>query len=139
MTLKTTVETIYSGAMYNFLQKRQTRERKEIDAINRTRHPDLVFQGGKMSLEMEIPKILWPKNDLPSEKFSKCKFYGLSDFLTHHATAFNQFRSYCSLVCNLASYRKGSVLQASKRVGKRPSGDGRIERSGRRSETLGCH
>ena len=60
-----------------------------------------------MSLEMEIPKILWLKNHLPSETFNKCKFYDLPDFLTHRATAFNETRSYCSLVCKLAYVPKG--------------------------------
>lgn len=55
-----------------------------------------------MSLEMEIPKILWLKNHLNPEIFRKCKFYDLPDFLTHRATAFDETRSYCSLVCKLA-------------------------------------
>lgn len=54
-----------------------------------------------MSLEMEIPKILWLKNHLPSEKFRQCNFYDLPDFLTHRATA-SETRSFCSLVCKLA-------------------------------------
>ena len=61
-----------------------------------------------MSLEMEIPKILWLKNHLPPEKFSKCKFYDLPDFLTHRATAFDESRSYCSLVCKLAYVPEGA-------------------------------
>jgi ribulose kinase len=60
-----------------------------------------------MSLEMEIPKILWLRNHLPAEKFKKCKFYDLPDFLTHRATAFNESRSYCSLVCKLAYVPEG--------------------------------
>ena len=60
-----------------------------------------------MSLEMEIPKILWLKNHLPSKQFNKCKFYDLPDFLTHRATAFNETRSYCSLVCKLAFVPEG--------------------------------
>ena len=56
---------------------------------------------------MEIPKILWLKNHLSPKKFSKCKFYDLPDFLTHRATAFNESRSYCSLVCKLAYVPEG--------------------------------
>jgi len=55
-----------------------------------------------MSLEMEIPKILWLKTHMPPEKFRQCKFYDLPDFLTHRATAFVETRSYCSMVCKLA-------------------------------------
>lgn len=60
-----------------------------------------------MSLEMEIPKILWLKNHLPPETFRRCKFYDLVDFLTHRATALDEIRSYCSLVCKLAYVPKG--------------------------------
>ena len=60
-----------------------------------------------MSLEMEIPKILWLKNHLPPEKFSRCKFYDLPDFLTHRATASDETRSFCSLVCKLAFVPEG--------------------------------
>jgi len=60
-----------------------------------------------MSLEMEIPKILWLKNHLSTNTFKRCKFYDLPDFLTHRATGFNEARSYCSLVCKLAYVPKG--------------------------------
>jgi ribulose kinase len=60
-----------------------------------------------MSLEMEIPKILWLKNHLPADTFSRCKFYDLADFLTHRAAGFNEARSYCSLVCKLAYVPEG--------------------------------
>jgi len=63
-----------------------------------------------MSLEMEIPKILWLKNHLPPEKFIQCKFYDLPDFLTHRATAFDETRSFCSLVCKLAYVPQGVEL-----------------------------
>jgi len=51
-----------------------------------------------MSIEMEIPKALWLKNNMPKEKFDKCKFYDLADALTHIATG-NETRSFCSVVC----------------------------------------
>ena len=60
-----------------------------------------------MSLEMEIPKILWLKNHLPAETFKKCKFYDLADFLTHRAAGFKETRSFCSLVCKLAYVPEG--------------------------------
>jgi FGGY-family pentulose kinase len=60
-----------------------------------------------MSLEMEIPKILWLKNHLPAEVFKQCKFYDLPDFLTHRATDWDEARSYCSLVCKLAYVPEG--------------------------------
>ncbi|KIW08015.1 hypothetical protein, variant [Verruconis gallopava] len=51
-----------------------------------------------MSIEMEIPKVLWLKNNMPKEKFDRCKFYDLVDALTHLATG-NETRSFCSVVC----------------------------------------
>lgn len=51
-----------------------------------------------MSIEMEIPKILWLKNNMPPELFARCKFYDLADALTHIATG-KETRSYCSTVC----------------------------------------
>lgn len=51
-----------------------------------------------MSIEMEIPKILWLKNHMPADLFSRCKFYDLADALTHLATG-KETRSYCSTVC----------------------------------------
>lgn len=51
-----------------------------------------------MSPEMEIPKVLWLKNNMPAELFDKCAFYDLADALTHIATGNNK-RSFCSAVC----------------------------------------
>jgi ribulose kinase len=47
---------------------------------------------------MEIPKILWLKNNMPPERFSKCQFFDLPDFLTYKATQ-DASRSTCSLTC----------------------------------------
>ncbi|EWY80176.1 hypothetical protein FOYG_16243 [Fusarium oxysporum NRRL 32931] len=51
-----------------------------------------------MSIEMEMPKVLWLKNHMPPELFARAKFYDLADALTHLATG-NETRSYCSVVC----------------------------------------
>ncbi|KAK7512554.1 FGGY family of carbohydrate kinase [Phyllosticta citricarpa] len=66
--------------------------------INNTKHNLLRYVGGKMSIEMEIPKVLWLKNNMPPELFKKCKFYDLTDALTHMATG-AETRSFCSVVC----------------------------------------
>ncbi|KAI2471811.1 Pentulose kinase [Annulohypoxylon bovei var. microspora] len=71
---------------------------QETDKINATGHNLLRYVGGKMSIEMEIPKVLWLKNNMPPELFNRCKFYDLSDALTHLATG-NENRSFCSTVC----------------------------------------
>jgi len=51
-----------------------------------------------MSIEMEIPKVLWLKNNMPKKLFDRCKFYDLTDALTHLATG-SESRSFCSVVC----------------------------------------
>lgn len=70
----------------------------ETQKINATGHNLLRYVGGTMSVEMEIPKVLWLKNNMPPELFERCKFYDLADALTHLATG-NETRSYCSAVC----------------------------------------
>ncbi|KAF2086663.1 FGGY-family carbohydrate kinase-like protein [Saccharata proteae CBS 121410] len=71
---------------------------KETEKINATGHNLLRYVGGRMSIEMEIPKVLWLKNNMPKEMFDNCRFYDLTDALTHMATG-NDARSYCSVVC----------------------------------------
>lgn len=71
---------------------------EETDLINSTGHNLLKYVGGKMSIEMEIPKILWLKNNMPPELFARSKFFDLGDALTHIATG-NESRSFCSTVC----------------------------------------
>ena len=71
---------------------------EETAKINATGHNLLRYVGGTMSIEMEIPKVLWLKNNMPKELFDRCKFYDLADALTHMATG-NENRSYCSTVC----------------------------------------
>ena len=78
-----------------WLDHRPVEETKKINATN---HNLLRYVGGQMSIEMEIPKVLWLKNNMPKEQFEKCRFYDLTDALTHLATG-NETRSFCSVVC----------------------------------------
>jgi FGGY-family pentulose kinase len=71
---------------------------EETKKINATKHNLLRYVGGTMSIEMEIPKVLWLKNNMPPEMFKRCKFYDLTDALEHLATG-NEKRSFCSVVC----------------------------------------
>lgn len=70
----------------------------ETERVNATGHQVLQYVGGKMSVEMEIPKILSLRNNMSAEAFAKCKFYDLVDALTHLATG-GESRSLCSLIC----------------------------------------
>lgn len=71
---------------------------EETDIVNDTEHNLLRYVGGKMSIEMEIPKVLWLKNHMPKEIFDDCKFFDLADALAFIATG-NEKRSFCSAVC----------------------------------------
>ncbi|KAI9717346.1 MAG: hypothetical protein M1828_007234 [Chrysothrix sp. TS-e1954] len=74
------------------------RPEEEYKKINATKHNLLRYVGGTMSIEMEIPKVLWLKNHMKPEEFAKLKFYDLTDALTHMATG-NENRSFCSVTC----------------------------------------
>ncbi|KAJ7672852.1 FGGY family of carbohydrate kinase [Mycena rosella] len=74
------------------------RAEKEADLINTTGSVVLDYVGGTMSLEMDIPKILWLKNHMAPALFSRCQFFDLPDFLTYRATA-DSTRSCCSVTC----------------------------------------
>ncbi|KAF2205009.1 Pentulose kinase [Delitschia confertaspora ATCC 74209] len=71
---------------------------EETEKINATKHHLLRYVGGTMSIEMEIPKVLWLKQNMSKELFERCKFYDLTDALTHMATG-SDSRSLCTVVC----------------------------------------
>lgn len=71
---------------------------QETEEINSTSHKVLKYVGGQMSIEMEIPKIKWLKNNMPREKFNDTIFFDLADFLTYKATGLGT-RSFNSSVC----------------------------------------
>ncbi|EST07803.1 Carbohydrate kinase, FGGY, C-terminal [Kalmanozyma brasiliensis GHG001] len=74
------------------------RAEEEAALINSTGSKVLNYVGKTMSLEMEIPKILWLKKHMPDELFRQCMFFDLPDYLTYKATG-SLARSNCSLVC----------------------------------------
>ncbi|CAG8443666.1 9695_t:CDS:2 [Ambispora gerdemannii] len=75
------------------------RAAKQAEKINATKHHVLNFVGGKISLEMETPKILWLKENMTDERWEEIgHFFDLPDFLTYRATG-SFARSVCSLAC----------------------------------------
>ena len=71
---------------------------EQADFINQTDAEVLRYTGGKISVEMQIPKLLWLKQNLPSTWKRAAHFFDLPDFLTWRASA-SLSRSMCSLVC----------------------------------------
>ena len=74
------------------------RAMKETEEINSSGDKCLKYVGGQISVEMEIPKIKWLKNNLEAGIFQDCKFFDLPDYLTFKATG-KENRSFCSAVC----------------------------------------
>lgn len=71
----------------------------QANRINATHHPVLRYVGNTISLEMEIPKTLWLKENMPSSKWDAIgHLMDLPDFLTYKATG-ETTRSTCSLTC----------------------------------------
>ena len=70
----------------------------QAETINKTKHSLLRFTGDSISPEMQLPKLLWLKENLP-EQFAKADyFFDLPDWLVHRATG-SFTRSLCSATC----------------------------------------
>ncbi|KFC63618.1 FGGY-family pentulose kinase [Bosea sp. LC85] len=70
----------------------------QAERINRTNHPVLAYVGGTISPEMETPKLLWLKENLPATYDAAWQFLDLADFLTWRATG-SLARSTCTVTC----------------------------------------
>jgi len=66
--------------------------------INATKHEVLRYVGGVVSPEMETPKLLWLKEEMPGAWARARRFLDLPDFLVYRATG-NDVRSLCTTVC----------------------------------------
>ncbi len=58
----------------------------EADELTETRHAGLASCGGRMSPEMQLPKLMWLKRHLPGTWAKAGGIYDLSDYMTFRAT-----------------------------------------------------
>ncbi|XP_024219444.2 FGGY carbohydrate kinase domain-containing protein [Halyomorpha halys] len=87
------------NAEQNIILWMDHRAEKQANFINSLGHNILRNVGGKISLEMELPKLMWLKENLNSQCWKKTeKFFDLPDFLTWKATGCDT-RSLCSVTC----------------------------------------
>jgi FGGY-family pentulose kinase len=70
----------------------------EAELINALKHDVLRYVGGRVSPEMQSPKLLWLKKHLPESFKRTARFLDLPDFLTYRATG-RDTRSLCTTVC----------------------------------------
>jgi FGGY-family pentulose kinase len=71
---------------------------EQASRINDVGHPVLRYVGGRISPEMQTPKLLWLRERLPRAWAQAAHFFDLPDFLTWRATGALS-RSLCSTVC----------------------------------------
>jgi FGGY-family pentulose kinase len=70
----------------------------QANRINATGHRVLDYVGGRISPEMETPKLLWLKENSPEVYNAAWQFMDLTDFLTWQATG-DLSRSVCTVTC----------------------------------------
>ena len=68
------------------------------EEINAGHHRVLDHVGGRISPEMETPKLVWLKRHLPASFAAADHFFDLSDYLTWRSTG-STARSICTVTC----------------------------------------
>ncbi len=70
----------------------------EAARINATKHEVLKYVGGRVSPEMQTPKLLWLEQHAPATWKRAARFFDLPDYLVYRATGVD-VRSLCTTTC----------------------------------------
>lgn len=85
-------------AQRNVIMWMDHRATDEAAQINATGDEALQYVGGAVSVEMELPKILWLKRNMPAQ-YQRCgRLWDLADFMVWRATG-EDVASVCTLTC----------------------------------------
>ncbi len=74
------------------------RATEQAERINASGHAVLDYVGGRISPEMQTPKLLWLKEHMPQTFHGAGQFFDLPDYLTWAATG-SLTRSACTVTC----------------------------------------
>lgn len=77
------------------------RAKGEAEEINQKGHEVLKYVGGVISPEMQTPKLLWLKRNMPNTWEKATHFFDLPDYLVFRATG-KDVRSACTTTCKWA-------------------------------------
>ena len=67
-------------------------------ALNATNDEALAYVGGEVSIEMELPKVLWLKQNFPERYAAAWRFFDLADYLVWRLSDAD-IASVCTLTC----------------------------------------
>lgn len=116
------------------------RAMEQMQRINATGHAVLRYVGGRVSVEMQTPKLLWIKENLPQTWKRAARFFDLPDFLVCRATG-TDVRSLCSTVCKWTylGHEQGGKWDASyfQQIGLRDLADEGFSRIGKTVRPMG--
>jgi D-ribulokinase len=73
----------------------------DAERVNATGHEVLRYVGGRISPEMQVPKLAWLAREKPATFAAAGHFFDLSDYLSWRATGVAR-RSLCAAVCKFA-------------------------------------
>jgi FGGY-family pentulose kinase len=74
------------------------RAAEQTAAINATGDAALAYVGGEVSIEMELPKVLWLKQNFPERYAATWRFFDLADYMVWRLCGAD-IASVCTLTC----------------------------------------